>query len=49
VEHYHRERNHQGLGNQLLHLPPPAARLHTNMQRRTRLGGLLSFYYRKAA
>ena len=49
VEHDHRERNHQGLDNQLLQRPPPPVRSDADVQRRERLGGLLSFYYREAA
>ena len=49
IEHYHRERNHQGLDNQLLQRPPPPVRADADVQRRERLGGLLSFYYREAA
>ena len=49
VEHYHRERNHQGLDNQLLQRPPPPRRPDADVRRRARLGGLLSFYYREAA
>ena len=49
VEHYHRERNHQALDNQLLQRPPPPVSLDADVERRERLGGLLSFYYREAA
>ena len=49
VEHYHRERNHQGLDNQLLQRPPPPVSPAADVERRERLGGLLSFYYREAA
>jgi putative transposase len=49
VEHYHRERNHQGLDNRLLQHAPPPKRGATHVQRRDRLGGLLNFYYREAA
>ena len=49
VEHYQRERNHQGLDDQLLQRPPPPVRADADVQRRERLGGLLSFYYREAA
>lgn len=49
VEHYHRERNHQGLDNQLLHRPPPSVSSDADVERHERLGGLLSFYYREAA
>ena len=49
VEHYHRERNHQGCENQLLERAPPPVRLKANIRRQERLGGLLNFYYREAA
>ena len=49
VAHYHGERNHQGLGNRLLQRAPPPVRSGTDVQRRVRLGGLLSFYHREAA
>ena len=49
VEHDHRERHHQGLDNQLLPRPPPPVRSAADVQRRGRLGGLLSFYSREAA
>jgi putative transposase len=49
VEHYHLERNHQGLGNRLIARsrgqPPDVGRV----ARRERLGGVLKFYYREAA
>jgi putative transposase len=52
VEHYHLERNHQGVGNRLL-TPTELAVRHTNgnapVERHERLGGLLNFYYRRAA
>ncbi len=48
MAHYHRERNHQGLGNELIdHLPPQRA--GGPIRRRQRVGGLLSYYYRAAA
>ena len=43
VEHYHRERNHQGLDNQLLQRPPPPVSLAADVQRRERLGGIAQF------
>ena len=52
VEHYHRERNHQGVGNRLLTPAEGAVRPANNnapVERRERLGGLLNFYYRRAA
>ena len=49
VDHSHRERNHQGLDNQLRPRPPPPVSLAADVQRRERLGGLLNFYHREAA
>ena len=50
VEHYHRERNHQGLDNQLLQpASPTPARSEGPVHRHERIGGLLNFYYREAA
>jgi hypothetical protein len=48
MAHYHGERNHQGLGNDLIERPP---RPHAGgpVHRRQRLGGLLSYCYRAAA
>jgi putative transposase len=49
VSHYHAERNHQGLANQLI-TPASAVGNHSGqVRRRERLGGLLSYYYRDAA
>jgi hypothetical protein len=47
VEHYHRGRNHQGLGNALI---DDSARQPTGkrIRRRPRLGGLLNYYERAA-
>jgi transposase InsO family protein len=47
VEHYHRERNHQGLANELI---AGTAVIDTGdrVRRRPRLGGLLNFYERAA-
>jgi hypothetical protein len=49
VEHYHRERNHQGLGNRLIVPMEMKAETPGAVERRQRLGGLLNYYYRKAA
>jgi putative transposase len=49
VEHYHAERNHQGLGNVI---PFPSRHSFAavgSVGRRERLGGILNFYERKAA
>mgnify|MGYP000051507018 CR=1 FL=1 len=49
VEHYHRERNHQGVGHVLIEPEPEVKISEGGIRRRKRLGGLLSYYYRKAA
>ena len=49
VDHYHQERNHQGLDNRLLR-PSPRAKGHIGaINCHTRLGGMLNYYYRLAA
>jgi putative transposase len=47
-EHYHRERNHQGLGNKIIE-PEFCTDGAGGVQCRERLGGLLRYYYRDAA
>ena len=49
VEHYHRERNHQGIGNVLLMQSSAGKRDQGPVMRRQRLGGLLNYYDRAAA
>jgi putative transposase len=49
VAHYHAERNHQGLGNQLISPEKGHLKNTGEVQRRQRLGGLLNYYYRAAA
>ncbi len=49
VEHYHRERNHQGLSNRLIIPEPSPAGGPGAIRRRQRLGGMLNYYYRQAA
>jgi transposase InsO family protein len=49
LDHYHGERNHQGLNNQLI-IPVTAEwKRDGAVRRKHRLGGALSFYYRDAA
>jgi putative transposase len=47
VAHYHRERNHQGLSNELIEGSPTHGRIG-RVRRRQRLGGLLNYYTRAA-
>jgi hypothetical protein len=49
VEHYHAERNHQGLGNVVPFPSPDSVVAVGPVERRQRLGGLLNFYERNAA
>jgi transposase InsO family protein len=48
LAHYHEERNHQGLGGQLI-VPPANLNQPGPIVARERLGGLLRFYHRKTA
>jgi putative transposase len=47
VAHYHRERNHQGIANQLIE-GALAASMGGPIRRRPHLGGLLNYYERAA-
>jgi len=49
IEHYHRERNHQGLGNRIIEPGDEVGRGTGSIHCRERLGGLLQYYYRDAA
>jgi transposase InsO family protein len=48
VDHYHGERNHQGIGNELIERSA-VRRASGPVRRRQRVGGILSYYYRSAA
>ena len=47
VAHYHGERNHQGIGNELI-VRALESHPERRVRRRQRLGGMLNFYYRAA-
>jgi putative transposase len=49
IAHYHSERNHQGLDNALICPEPEHGGRQGEGDRRKRPGGLLNYYYRKAA
>jgi transposase InsO family protein len=49
IEHYHHERNHQGLGNQLILPVVGQTRGGERIVSRERIGGLLKYYHRPAA
>ena len=48
VDHYHGERNHQGIGNRLIDSSVDVSRTRGSIECRERLGGLLRFYHRAA-
>jgi putative transposase len=49
VKHYHGERNHQGVDNQLLKPLATVSSTDAPIHCRERLGGMLNYYYREAA
>jgi transposase InsO family protein len=49
LEHYHAERNHQGLDNRLIVPGPEVGQTAGMIQCRERLGGLLRYYYYRSA
>jgi len=49
VDHYHAERNHQGIGNKLIAAVNDNAAKSSRVVRRQRLGGVLNYYHRAAA
>ena len=49
VAHYHFERNHQGLGNQLIFPEASMSDPRGPIECRRRLGGMLKYYHRQAA
>jgi hypothetical protein len=49
LAHYHQERSHQGLNNQLLQPGKEVGRIVGDVTCRERPGGMLRYYYRQAA
>jgi putative transposase len=47
VAHYHGERNHQGIGNELIQSLERASG-QGPVRRRQQIGGMLNYYYRAA-
>jgi hypothetical protein len=47
VAHYHAERNHQGIGNELIQ-PLRRTNAPGSVRRRQRVGDMLNYYYRAA-
>ena len=49
TQHYHCERNHQGLDNELIEKPGDEPKMDGAVECQERLGGVLKYYDRKAA
>lgn len=49
VQHYHTERNHQGIGNRLIEGSEEGVANAGAVVARERIGGLLKYYHRAAA
>ncbi len=49
TKHYHLERNHQGLDNQLIENASDVPSREGTVECRERIGGVLKYYYRRAA
>jgi hypothetical protein len=49
LSHYHTERNHQGLDNELIAPDAEVGRVGGLVHRRKHLGGMLSYYYYRKA
>jgi putative transposase len=49
TEHYHLERTHQGLHNELIETPIDEPDMDGSVDCRERLGGILKYYHRRAA
>ncbi len=47
MEHYHVERNHQGIGNELIDDQRGRINMTGGIERRERLGGMLNYYYKE--
>jgi transposase InsO family protein len=48
LDHFHQERNHQGLGNRLIIPNNATVKSEGRIECRERLGGLMNYYYRAA-
>lgn len=49
LAHYHGERPHQGRGNEIIEPDKEPMPAEGAVRRRERLGGLLSYYHRRAS
>jgi hypothetical protein len=49
LQHYHTQRNHQGLANQIIHPGEEVGKSSGEVRCRELMGGMLRYYYRQAA
>ena len=49
MEHYHTERNHQGLCSSIIYADDNVGRSEGDIKKKSRLGGFLNYYVRDAA
>ena len=49
MEHYHIERNHQGLDSRIIFADDGVGRSKGDIKTKSRLGGFLNYYYRDVA
>jgi hypothetical protein len=49
LEHYHRERNHQGLDGKIIDAETEVGRVVGKIKSKKRLSGMRRYYYREAA
>ena len=49
TRHYHEERNHQGLSNRIIEAGEEVGQSDSDIECRERLGGILRYYYHRAA
>jgi hypothetical protein len=49
MEHYHTERNHQGLESRIICADDSVGGSEGDIKKRSRLGGFLNYYFREAA
>jgi hypothetical protein len=48
-DHFHQERNHQGIANRIIDAGDKVGSKNGELKHRDRLGGMLRYYYRHAA
>ena len=46
MEHYHRERNHQGLDSRIIYADDSVGKSEGDIKKRSRVGGFLNYYVR---